>query len=341
MIAPIRIALLATVTVALMAASLARVEANPEPKPKLPAGKAAKAIKAAKPVKVTTDTRVYLMRGLLNVFSLGMDTLSERLNAMGIEAEVFNHNGWITIANKVAEDRKRGHTGAVVVIGHSLGADVMFQLTEKLEKENIQVRLAVFFDPTISHDISKNVEHVLNLYQLNGFGRKVTAPKGYKGELVNMDLSADESIGHGSIDKSPKLHDLVVDKIMKVAVGPQRKRPVPARPKPVATSQPPATASGKPAAPADQAIPASAPASVPSKSDAAPAALPSSAPAPATSQPAATPSLTTAAPSASSAPAAPPTAAAPSTAASPPAPATPAPRAPAAPPPDPTQVPRI
>src|SRR5262245_11396045 len=98
MIAPFRIALIATVTVALMVPSLGRVEANPVPKPDAPAAaakdtkstKPSKSSKPVKPVKVTTDTRVYLMRGLLNVFSLGMDTLSERLNGMGIEAEVFN-----------------------------------------------------------------------------------------------------------------------------------------------------------------------------------------------------------------------------------------------------------
>lgn len=257
----LRIALSVTVTIALMATPVARAEASPFPKPRPP---------AAKVVKVKTDTRVYLMRGLLNVFSLGMDTLSERLNFMGIESEVFNHNSWMSIASRIAEDRKRGHTGAAVIIGHSLGADVMFQLTEHLEKENIPVRLAVFFDPTISHDISKNVEHVLNLYQLNGFGRKVTAPKGYKGELVNMDLSGDESIGHGSIDKSQKLHDLVVAKIMKVAVGPiPRKRPAPAKPKPVVAAQPPAaTAADRPAAQPPSAASSSA------KPDATPASRP-------------------------------------------------------------------
>jgi thioesterase domain-containing protein len=238
MFAPRRAALSALVSAIVFAAPVSAVKAEP---PAKPSGKPAKSAPAksatGKPsvVKVKTDTRVYLIRGLLNVFSLGMDTLQERLSLMGFEAEVDNHNGWIAIANKIVEDRKRGNNGAVVLIGHSLGADVMFQLTERLEKENVPVRLAVFFDPTISHDISKNVEHVLNLYQLNGFGRKVTAPKGYKGELVNMDLSGDSSIGHGSIDKSERLHDLVIAKIMKVAVGPgQRKRP--AKPKPVAVT---------------------------------------------------------------------------------------------------------
>lgn len=250
MIARQRIAWLMAAAVAVMASALVAAEANPAPKPKTAAAKAG---------KIKSDTRVYLLRGLLNVFSLGMDDLGKRLNAMGIEAEVDNHNAWLAIANRIAEDHKRGSNRAVVLIGHSLGADVLFQLVERLDKENVPVRLAIFFDPTISHDISKNVEHVLNLYQLNGFGRKVTAPKGYKGELVNMDLSGDGSIGHGSIDKSEKLHDLVVQKILKVAIEPnKRKRPAPARPKPLAsdgrTVAPAASAPGVPAAaPAAQA----------------------------------------------------------------------------------------
>lgn len=302
MIVSHRVALPAIVAVALLAAAPLRAEPNPPPKPAAssPAKSTAPKSAASKsvapksaPVKVTTDTRVYLLRGLLNVFSLGMDTLQERLALIGFEAEVHNHNGWIAIANKIAEDRKQGHSGAIVLIGHSLGADVLFQLTERLEKENIPVRLVVFFDPTISHDISKNVDHALNLYQLNGFGRKVTAPKGYKGELVNMDLSGDESIGHGSIDKSQKLHDLVVAKIMKVAVGPvQRKRPAPAKPKPVAAMPPAGSSTADGAAPAAATLssspnPAAAPATTTPASPAptspqSPAPLPS---APAVSQP--------------------------------------------------------
>lgn len=250
MIAPLRVALLALVSALILAVQPAVTMATPQaPKPA--------AAKPAKTAKVTTDTRVYLLRGLLNVFSLGMDTLQERLSLMGFEAEVDNHNGWLTIANRIVEDRKKGHNRAVVLIGHSLGADVLFQLTERLEKDNIPVRLVVFFDPTISHDISRNVEHALNLYQLNGFGRKVTAPKGYKGELVNMDLSGDASIGHGSIDKSEKLHDLVIAKMMKVAVGSgQRKRPAPAKPKPAAVT-PPTAAAPSPAFPPAAATPSS------------------------------------------------------------------------------------
>jgi len=226
MIAPLRIVLCVAAAIALTAGQFAPAAAVPIPKPR-PA--------LSSNAKIKTDTKVYLLRGLLNIFSLGMDALSDKLNAMGIQAEVFNHDSWPSVASKIAEDYKNGQKGAVVLIGHSLGADVLFLLTEKLDSENVPVRLVVPFDPTGSYEASKNIDYVLNLYQLNGFGRRVAAGKGFHGELTNMDLSKDESIGHGSIDKSPQLHDLVIAKIKKVALGPApKKRNTPAKPKPVA-----------------------------------------------------------------------------------------------------------
>jgi hypothetical protein len=216
-IAPRRI-LFVTMAAALIALAGAPAFADPLPKAK------PKPAAAAVPARITTDTRVYLLRGLLNIFSLGMDTLSDKLNAMGITSEVFNHDSWPQVASRIIDDHKAGRQGAVVLIGHSLGADVLFNLTERLERDNIPVRLVVPFDPTSSYEVTKNVDHLLNFYQLNGFGRRVGAPKGYKGELVNMDLSGDQSFGHGSIDKSERLHTLVIEKIKKVALTPNKKR---------------------------------------------------------------------------------------------------------------------
>jgi hypothetical protein len=227
MIAPRCTALFAAAVFALCAASAqASTVTTPKPRPA-----------ASATAKVATDTRVYLLRGLLNIFSLGMDTLAEKLNAIGIQSEVFNHDSWYLVAAKIADDYKRGQQGAVVLIGHSLGADVLFQLTERLDKEQIPVRLVVPFDPTSSYEATKNVDHLLNLYQHNGFGRRVAAGPGFKGELVNKDLSRDESIGHGSIDKAPQLHDLVIAKIRKVALGPAPRKRAPTKPNPATSPE--------------------------------------------------------------------------------------------------------
>ena len=242
MIAPIRNLLCVFAALALIAGVSAPAAAQPAPAAAQPMPKprpaASDKAKLSDKTKITTDTKVYLLRGLLNIFSLGMDALSDKLNAMGITSEVFNHDSWPQVASRIIDDHKAGKQGAVVLIGHSLGADVLFNLTERLDRENIPVRLVVPFDPTSSYEVTKNVDHLLNFYQLNGFGRRVGAPKGYKGELVNMDLSKDESFGHGSIDKSEKLHGLVIEKIKKVALGPAaKKRAAPAKPKPVVAQE--------------------------------------------------------------------------------------------------------
>jgi hypothetical protein len=182
--------------------------------------------RAAGNANVAGEPRVFLLRGLLNVFSLGMDTLAEKLNAAGIRAEVHPHDSWSAVAASIASDYRRGLRGPVVLIGHSLGADVIFSLAERLDSEGVPVRLMVAFDPTNSYAAPKNVDYMLNLFQHNGFGRRVAAGPGFRGELNNMDLTSDKSIDHTSIDKSPALHNLVINKIRAVtAPGAQKRRP--------------------------------------------------------------------------------------------------------------------
>jgi len=61
--------------------------------------------------------------------------------------------------------------------------------------------------------VPKNVLHFVNFYQNNGFGKKVSPAPDFKGELSNVDLTADSSLSHTTIEKSPRLHALVMQKI--------------------------------------------------------------------------------------------------------------------------------
>src|ERR1700761_4771483 len=71
---------------------------------------------------------VYLLRGLMNVFSLGMDTLAEELNARGVYATVDNHTSWQGLADQAAARYKAGTEGPIIIIGHSLGADAVMEM---------------------------------------------------------------------------------------------------------------------------------------------------------------------------------------------------------------------
>ncbi|MGB6936305.1 MAG: hypothetical protein WBE14_06295, partial [Xanthobacteraceae bacterium] len=52
--------------------------------------------------------------------------------------------------------------------------------------------------------VPKNVLHLVNFYQQNGFGKKVVAGPDFKGELSNVDLTADTGLSHTTIEKSPR-----------------------------------------------------------------------------------------------------------------------------------------
>jgi hypothetical protein len=56
----------------------------------------------------------------------------------------------------------------------------------------------------------------INFYQDNGFGQRALAGYGFNGDLQNINLTSDTSIGHGNIDEIPRLQQQVVDKIVEI-----------------------------------------------------------------------------------------------------------------------------
>jgi hypothetical protein len=49
-----------------------------------------------------SGAQVYLMRGFMNVFSLGMDGLAAELRGVGISATVGSYAGWQEMAREIA-----------------------------------------------------------------------------------------------------------------------------------------------------------------------------------------------------------------------------------------------
>ena len=160
-----------------------------------------------------SQVRVDLFRGLADVFSRGMDTLTDRLNRSGYNARVYSTSGWQTAAKQIADKYSRGQKEIVVLIGHSLGADATFDIANELDRRNIPVELIVTFDGTKPSVVPKNVLHLVNFYQNNGIGRRISASPGFQGDLTNLDLTADPNIRHVTIDKSERLHAYVLAKI--------------------------------------------------------------------------------------------------------------------------------
>jgi hypothetical protein len=212
-----------------------------------------------------SNGHVYLLRGLLNIFSLGMDDLAAKIQARGISASVHNHSEWQSLADGIAAKYKARQHGPIVLVGHSLGADAVMFMAEYLGKKGVPVALVVPFDGTGSFAASANVSQVYNLTQRDYAYMRRGA--GFRGTLNNVDVSG-QGYGHIDIDKSAKLHALVLARIQSVirsrgapqTAGDAAPAPRPRTAAPSAESAPAATETAPAPKPAAEAAPASNPA---------------------------------------------------------------------------------
>lgn len=256
-----------------------------------PAAKKTSSARASRQKASPKDVHVYLFRGLLNVFSLGMDELADKIRAAGIAATVYNHTEWEEIAGQIAAKYKNGNHAPIILIGHSLGADAVMFMAASLGKRGVPVALVVPFDGTQTLVASSNVARVLNLTQRDyAYARRGS---GFHGELKNLDVSG-EGVDHLNIDKSPRLHAMVLSAIASIVkkgetpssfatVSPEEKeqaKPMP-KPAPAEIAAKPEPSQEKPAAqdkPAATDV-AAKPAAETPKAEAAPVMAPSPAPA--------------------------------------------------------------
>lgn len=175
-------------------------------------------VKAAKELhEAAPRAHVYLMRGLMNIFSLGMDQLAAAIAGHGIEASVNNHAEADAIVGRIAARYRAGDHGPIILIGHSLGADAVMLMAQSLDRMSIPVALVVPFDGTASYSAPKNVACVLNLTQREF--AYMHAGAGFHGKLSNVDLRGAAGIDHFTIDKSPQLQAYALKSVLDAATA--------------------------------------------------------------------------------------------------------------------------
>jgi len=164
---------------------------------------------------------VYLLRGLMNIFSLGMDDLAAKIRSHGIDATVYNYTDAHALVAEITAKYKAGKHGPIILIGHSLGANAVMLMGQEFGKRGVPVALIVPFDGTESYSASSNVARVVNMTQHHHMSRG----SGFHGSLSNVDVSNDPSIGHITIDKSARLHAEVIRYVLQAAGGGARRPP--------------------------------------------------------------------------------------------------------------------
>jgi pimeloyl-ACP methyl ester carboxylesterase len=181
-----------------------------------------------RPGAAQSRAHVYLFRGLADVFSTGMDTLADEINRRGVAATSLSHTDWKVTADRIAVAYKAGKEGPIILVGHSLGADAVMEMADYLGDKFVPVALVVPFDGTQSFPAPGNVARVINFTQRDY--AHMRAGPGFRGSLVNVDLSADHSIDHLNIDKSPRLHARVIEEVLAVVGGRAAAPAAPKRP---------------------------------------------------------------------------------------------------------------
>lgn len=166
---------------------------------------------------VNARAQIYLLRGLANVFSAGMDEMAQKLRQHGFRPHVINWRRWQAATNTIAKNYRNSQAKPVVLIGHSLGANAVFRMAKRLNGKGIPVAYLATFDPTQSFTVPSNVASFVNFYQRNGFGRKASFSVTKRERKVNLDLTDSPGLTHTNIDQSSRLQDIVVARILQIS----------------------------------------------------------------------------------------------------------------------------
>ncbi len=157
---------------------------------------------------------VYLLRGGLNIFSTGMDELTAKLRAEGVDANSVGHAQWQEIAVEARQNYVANKT-PIILVGHSWGALAANLIALELRKTNTPVALMILYDPTDSVKIPPNVRHVINFISNTNYanGYRATALPGFSGTIENI---SEPAYNHINIDNAVPLQDLSVAAILKI-----------------------------------------------------------------------------------------------------------------------------
>ena len=199
----------------------------------------------AVPATQAAETHVYLMRGLLNVFSLGMDQMAYRLQAQGINASVHNHMLWSSVASDAAAAYKSGKIKTIILVGHSSGATCLPDIVASLSAQGVPVKLAIGLDSVFHTSLTGKVGRYINFYIANGAGTRVEKTRNFSGTLDNVDVERVPGISHVSIDKNEIIQQKVIAAIDAAVTsgpsGPAAQRPPGVPAAPGAAAPPPST----------------------------------------------------------------------------------------------------
>ncbi|MGC8551938.1 MAG: hypothetical protein ACP5O7_03635 [Phycisphaerae bacterium] len=176
------------------------------------------------------EGHLYAMRGFLGIFSTGMDTLTQNLDAAHIvDSAAVADEARYSLRSFLEFEYKAGRLqGPLILVGHSWGADDQIRIARALGRRGIKVALLLLCDPVTPPLIPPNVERCIVIYKSHPLTDWFPMWRGVSAEaqdptvtrLTNINLATanvgfnTSGINHVSISASPGVQNMMVNDIM-------------------------------------------------------------------------------------------------------------------------------
>jgi len=193
-------------------------------------------VRAATPAGPPVSAHVYLLRGVLNIFSLGLDQIAAKLRAQGIPVTVANFVSWSSLADEAAAEYRSGRVRNIILVGHSSGATALPDMVARLGQLGVPVKLAIGLDSVFRTRLAGHAERYINFYVASGAGEPVARTKDFQGALENVHVQGVPGVGHLSIDKNEIMQQRVITAIDAVVFSRRKEISVVQKPPPNASA---------------------------------------------------------------------------------------------------------
>jgi hypothetical protein len=182
------------------------------------------------PASGASGAHVYLLRGVLNIFSLGLDEIAAKLQRQGIPVTIANYLSYASIADEAAAEYRSGRVRTIILVGHSSGATVLPDMVARLDQLGAPVKLAIGLDSVFRTSLQGRVGRYINFYIANGAGTPVARTAQLRGTLENVDVENVPGVGHITIDKNEIMQQKVISAIDAVVFNRLKAAPLVQRP---------------------------------------------------------------------------------------------------------------
>ncbi len=161
---------------------------------------------------------VYMIRGAMNVFSAGINQMTNKLKSRGVNARSMSNGQWSGVARDIISRKKSGRVSfPIVIAGHSVGGQEAPRFADALAKAGVPVALVIGIDPgwAAPPPFTAGSPRVVNFW-VGGTtrGNPYRSSGGFRGSIRNVDIRSFSNADHVQIDKDPKVQRRIIGLIM-------------------------------------------------------------------------------------------------------------------------------